>query len=49
MTQFENLLIKVLRGASDSNIDFDDLYRLLTELGFEVRIRAVITCSTRQA
>ena len=39
MSQFEKLLLSVLRGASDANIDFDDLYRLLTQLGFEVRIK----------
>ena len=39
MSQIEKLLLRVLRGASDANIDFDDLYRLLTQLGFEVRIK----------
>lgn len=39
MSQFEKLLLRVLRGASDANIDFDDLYLLLTQLGFEVRIK----------
>ena len=39
MSQFEKLLLTVLRGASDANIEFDDLYRLLTQLGFEVRIK----------
>lgn len=39
MTQLEKLLLQILRGTSDSNIGFDDLYRLLTQLGFEVRIK----------
>ena len=39
MSQYKKLLLRVLRGASDANIDFDELYRLLTHFGFEVRIK----------
>jgi hypothetical protein len=33
------LLVRVLRGSSDSNIAFTDLCGLLRRLGFEERIR----------
>ena len=33
------ILDRVLRGASDANIRFDDLRRVLKRLGFEERIR----------
>jgi hypothetical protein len=39
MTKYSKLLDKVLRGRSDSNLDFDDLCRLLKHLGFEERRR----------
>lgn len=39
MTQLEKLLLQILRGTSDNNIGFDDLCRLLTQLGFAVRIK----------
>jgi len=39
MSKFDKILEKVLRGASDANIDFQDLRQLLSELGFEERIR----------
>ncbi len=32
-------LTKVLGGRSDANVDFDDLRRLLSELGFSERVR----------
>ncbi|MCX7803470.1 MAG: hypothetical protein N2313_10665 [Meiothermus ruber] len=38
MGRFEKLLLKVLRGTADANIDFDDLRQLLLHLGFEERI-----------
>ena len=34
----DRLLRRVLSGASDANIRFNDLRRLLTRLGFEERI-----------
>ena len=39
MTKYSKLLAKVLSGRSDSNLDFDDLRRLLNRLGFEERTR----------
>ncbi len=39
MGKFEKLLLQILRGASDANIQFDDLRRLLLRLGFEERVR----------
>jgi hypothetical protein len=39
MTQYDKLVTRVLSGRSDSNIDFDDLRRLLVYLGFVERVR----------
>ncbi len=39
MSKFDKILEKVLRGASDANIDFEDLSQLLRELEFQKRIR----------
>ncbi|AWR87348.1 hypothetical protein Mtai_v1c21160 [Meiothermus taiwanensis WR-220] len=39
MGRFEKLLLKVLRGTADANIDFDDLRQLLLHLGFEERVK----------
>lgn len=39
MSKFDKILEKVLRGASDANIDFQDLRQLLNGLGFQERIR----------
>lgn len=39
MTRHEKLLQKVLRGASDGNIGFDELCELLRRLGFAERQR----------
>jgi hypothetical protein len=39
MSRFEKLLIKILRGTSDANIDFDELRNLLIRLEFEERIK----------
>ncbi len=39
MTQIDKILARLLRGTSDSAIDFQDLRRLLHALGFEERIR----------
>ena len=38
MTRYSKLIAKVLSGRSDANIDFDDLRRLLTHLGFAERV-----------
>jgi hemerythrin-like domain-containing protein len=40
MTKYVKLLAKVLSGRSDSNIDFDNLRRLLTHFEFVERVRA---------
>ena len=39
MGTHEKLLLKILSGTSDANIQFEDLCSLLNYLGFEVRIR----------
>lgn len=35
MGRYEKLLLKILRGASDINIGFDELRQLLLHFGFE--------------
>jgi len=39
MGKYEKLLLQILRGSSDRNISFDDLCKLLENLGFEKHIR----------
>ncbi len=39
MSRLEKLLINILRGTSDANIDFNELRNLLIRLGFEERIK----------
>lgn len=39
MGKYDKLLFQILRGVSDSNIESDDLHRLLRRLGFEERRR----------
>ena len=39
MSKYARLLIKILRGSSDNNIDFEDLRNLMIRLGFEERIK----------
>lgn len=39
MGKYDKLLLKILKGSSDANVRFDDLYKLLQYLGFEERIR----------
>lgn len=39
MGKYEKILLKILRGRSDQNIDFEDLKRLLIIFGFEERIK----------
>jgi hypothetical protein len=39
VAKHDDLLARILRGASDANIPFDDLRQLLRRLGFEERIR----------
>jgi hypothetical protein len=38
MAKYEKLLQRILRGASDANIAFSDLRKLLLKLGFLERI-----------
>jgi hypothetical protein len=38
MSRRKRILQRILDGQSDANIGFDDLRRLLTDLGFEERI-----------
>lgn len=39
MGKLEKLLLKILRGASDTNVSFDELKNLLIRLGFSERIK----------
>ncbi len=39
MGKHEKLLIKILSGTSDTNIQFEDLCSLLKHLGFDIRIK----------
>jgi len=39
LTQYDKLLVRILRGTSDRNISFNELRQLLSWLGFEERIR----------
>ncbi len=39
MGEFEKLILKILQGLADKNIDFDDLKKVLLRLGFEERIK----------
>ena len=48
MAKHEKILIQVLRGASDSNVSFDELCSLLRHLGFDQRIRGSHHIFTKQ-
>lgn len=39
MGKYEKLLLKILGGTSDANIDFEDLCTLMKNLGFEMRVK----------
>jgi hypothetical protein len=39
MGKYQKLLIKILSGSSDSNVEFDQLRRLLILLSFKERIK----------
>ncbi len=39
MGKHDKIIWQILRGTSDSNIAFSDLFNLLVFLGFEVRIK----------
>jgi predicted RNA binding protein YcfA (HicA-like mRNA interferase family) len=40
MGKYDNLLLEILKGTSDSNISFSELCHLLRRLGFEERIKS---------
>lgn len=39
MSQYEKLLLRILCGTQDNNVVFTDLQKVLTSLGFVVRIK----------
>lgn len=39
MSQIEKILFSILSGTKDNNITFSDLQKILTILGFDVRIK----------
>jgi predicted RNase H-like HicB family nuclease len=41
MSKAEKFLVKLLRGTSDTNIDFDDLCKLLEKLGMDSEVLAM--------
>lgn len=41
MSKFEKIINKILSGSADRNIDFGDLCKLLTTLGFNERIKGI--------
>lgn len=48
MGKYSKLLVKILAGASDENIEFAELCQLLGRLGFEERIRGSHHIYTRE-
>ncbi|HVF49796.1 MAG TPA: type II toxin-antitoxin system HicA family toxin [Pyrinomonadaceae bacterium] len=48
MSKYEKLLLQIMRGASDANVSFDDLCRLLKHLNFAERIRGSHHIFTRE-
>lgn len=39
MSKYDKLLLRILRGTSDTNISFADLCQILSHVGFDERIR----------
>ena len=39
MSKFDKILIKILNGLSDKNIEFSELLNLLLSLGFQLRVK----------
>ncbi|MGN1136852.1 MAG: type II toxin-antitoxin system HicA family toxin [Oscillospiraceae bacterium] len=39
MSKYDKLFIQIMSGTSDNNIEFSDLQKMLTILGFVVRIK----------
>ncbi len=48
MGKLDNIIVAILRGASDSNISFNDLRNLLESLGFESRVKGDHFIYTKQ-
>jgi hypothetical protein len=48
VARHEKTLLRVLRGASDSNVSFNELCSLLRYLGFDERIRGSHHIFTKQ-
>ncbi len=48
MSKYEKILIRILRGTSDTNITFDELCTLLLHLDFVMRVRGSHHIFTRQ-
>lgn len=38
MGKFDKLIVTLLSGASDKNFKFDDLMKILSSLGFQMRV-----------
>lgn len=49
MSKYDKLLLRILRGTSDTNIGFADLCQMLTHLGFDERIRGSHHIFTKEA
>ncbi len=47
MTRRKKIFARVLRGASDANIAFNELCELLRDLGFDERVRGSHRIFTR--
>lgn len=47
VSRFEKILLRVLRGTSDTNFSFEDLCYLLQHLGFDERMRGSHRIFTR--
>lgn len=48
MARLDKVLERILRGASDANISFEELCKLLKTLGFEERVRGGHHIFTRE-
>ncbi len=48
MTRIQQTLFQVLRGTADANVKFSDLRNLLTNLGFDERVRGSHHIFTRE-
>lgn len=49
MSKYDKLLLRILRGTSDTHIGFADLCQMLTHLGFDERIRGSHHIFTRDS